>query len=208
MVKRGAFTLIELIFAIVIIGITVVSLPMMNQVLSKNIDNNLIQEAVFAAATELNEATTAQWDENSTEANATNSIAKVINFNNQCEGNSSSSRYRLRSGHILQPLHRKCLNDLSVGKAGTNTKDDVIAVEDIVHGSQEIFLNPTPSASGYKSDYNSTLTITYSPEFNHATQANMKKITSEILDTNGNILVRLSTYVANIGEVDYYKRTF
>jgi len=207
-VKRGAFTLIELIFAIIIIGITVISLPMMNQLLSKNIDNNLIQEAVFAAATELNEVTTAQWDENSTEKDSTSSIAKVINLDNSCEDNSSSNRYRLRPGHILESLHRKCLNDLSATEADTNSDDDVTAIEDIVHGSQEIFLNPTPSAEGYKSDYNSTLTVSYSPEFNHANQPNMKKITSTIFDKNGNVIVKLSTYVANIGEVDYYKRTF
>jgi len=113
-VKRAAFTFIELIFAIVVIAISVMSLPMMIQVLSNNMDKNLVQEAIFAAATELNEATTTHWDENSLDANNTNGLADVINVDNSCESNASLSNYRLRTGHILQPLHRKCLSDLNV----------------------------------------------------------------------------------------------
>ena len=207
--SRSAFTLIELIFAIVIIAITVIALPTMNRVLTQNIDTNLIQEAIFAAATELNEVTTLHWDENSTDADAFSlNLTKVINLDNSCEDNSSSSRYRLRPGHITQPLHRKCLNDLSVGAANSNSDDTIMAIEDMLHNSQEIFLNPTSSAEGYKSDYNSLLSITYSPTFAGTAQANMKKITSTILDADDNVIVKLSTYVANIGEVDYYKRTF
>jgi len=78
-VRRAAFTLIELIFAIVIIAISVISLPMMSQTVAKGIDANIVQEAIFAAATELNEAVTAHWDEASMEVNTTTSFAKVIN---------------------------------------------------------------------------------------------------------------------------------
>ena len=48
--KRLAFTMIELIFAIVIIAITVVSLPMMTQVTASGASDNLeAQEAIFKA---------------------------------------------------------------------------------------------------------------------------------------------------------------
>ena len=78
MVRRAAFTLIELIFAIVIIAISVISLPMMSQTVSEGIDANIVQEAIFASATELNEAVTAHWDENSIEASMPDSSARVI----------------------------------------------------------------------------------------------------------------------------------
>jgi len=206
--KRSAFTLIELIFAIVIIAITIVALPTMTRVVSHNTDSNLIQEAIFAAATELNEAITAHWDENSTEENATTTLAMVINLDNSCEDNNTQERYRLRPGHILEPLHRRCLNNLTTGAAHSTSKTDVVAIEDMLHSSREIFLNPTPSAEGYKNDYNSTLSISYSPSFAGANQANMKQVTAKIVDADGNTIVQLSTYIANIGEVDYYKRTF
>jgi competence protein ComGC len=208
MVKRAAFTFIELIFAIVIIAITIVSLPMMNQVLSKNVDSNLIQEAIFAAATELNEVTSVHWDENSTEENSTNDLAKVINIDSTCEDNATKDRFRLRSGHILEPLHRRCLNDLDRNETRSNTNDDVDAVEDTAHASRSIFIDSSPSAEGYKNDYNSTITISYDPVFDGTQRPNMKKITSTITDSSGKTIVKLNTYVANIGEVDFYKRSF
>lgn len=208
MVKRSAFTLIELVFAIVIIAITVMTLPVINQVLTKNINTNLIQEAIFAAATELNEVTTVHWDDNSVDTN--NNLANVINNLNgitTCESNSSSPRYRLRSGHIFGPYHRKCLNDLTTTWAQNNVNPDVDAVEDINHSSETLFTISTPSRAGYKNDYNSTISIIYSPNFN-GTRINMKQIIAKILNTDGDTIISLTTYVANIGEVDYYKRTF
>jgi len=207
-VRRAAFTFIELIFAIVIIAITVVSLPMLNQVISHNNEKSLVQEAIFAAATELNEATTLHWDENSLEAGDTSGLAKVINIDSNCESNASSSRYRLRPGHIREALHRKCLNNLALGEADSNTNDLVDAVEDNQHASKEIFISSDTTAQGYKYDYNSTITISYNPVFDGANRQNLKKITSKIYDNDGNVLVSLTTYVANIGEIDYYKRSF
>ena len=180
---------------------------MMIQVLSNNMDKNLIQEAIFAVATELNEATTAHWDENSIDVNNTNGLADVINIGNNCESNVSLSNYRLRPGHILQPLHRKCLSDLTVTANHANTNNLIDAVEDnaVTH---HIFINPTPSASGYKQDYNSSTSITYNPVFAGSSQTDMKKITTTIFDQSGNTLVSLDAYVANVGEIDYYKRSF
>lgn len=208
MVKKSAFTLIELIFAIVVIAITVVSLPMMNQAISKGVDTNLLQEAIFAAATELNEVTTTQWDEASIDKNVSLFISQVINLDGSCENNNSLQRYRLRPGHILQPLHRKCLNDLTQAELDSNVDADVDAVEDKVHGATNIFLNLTPGQEGYKHNYTSTLTVGYTPIFDGAPRANMKRITIQVRDTSGNLLTSLFTYVTNIGGIDYYKRTY
>lgn len=207
MVKKSAFTLIELIFAIVVIAITVISLPMMNQTISKGIDSNLLQEAVFAAATELNEVTTTQWDEASIDVNASSIISQVINDGN-CENNQSNERYRLKTGHILQPLHRKCLNDLTQAELHSNTIAGIDAVEDKAHGYQNIFLNLTPGQADYKQNFTSALTVDYNQVFAGAAQPNMKKITITVKDENNNTVVSLYTYVANIGGTDYYKRTY
>jgi prepilin-type N-terminal cleavage/methylation domain-containing protein len=207
MVKRAAFTLIELIFAIVIIALVVMTLPIMSKLLTKNVDTNLVQEAVFAAATELNEATTKHWDENSIDTNTSSDLAGVINLDASCQSNNADARYRLRKGHILQPYHRRCINNLALAAANSNTNANIDAVEDSTHNAASIFLNPTPSASGYKNNYTSTLNITYTPNFN-ANQPNLKKITVTIKKSDGTTLTTLYTYVANIGEVDYYKRSY
>jgi prepilin-type N-terminal cleavage/methylation domain-containing protein len=207
-VKKSAFTLIELIFAIVVIAITVISLPMMNQTISKGIDSNLLQEAVFAAATELNEVTTSQWDEASIDVNASTIISQVINLDATCENNNSNERYRLKAGHILQPLHRKCLNDLTQGVLQSNTIAEIDAVEDKVHGDTNIFLNLTPGQADYKQNFTSALTVSYNPVFNGVATPNMKKVTITVKDQNGNVVTSLFTYIANIGGTDYYKRTY
>ena len=202
---RTAFTLIELIFAIVIIAISVVSLPMMNQVIAGGTKTSLKQEAIFAAATELNEAVTAHWDHNSLEVTMLDSYAKVIETGD-CSNDVNSSRYRLRNGHINQPLHRRCLDDNSTGPANAGVNLNVFDLNDMAHGSTAI-LTGAGGEKGYKDTYNSVITVSNVVNFAGANNPNMKVITSTISDSEGTVAL-LRTYSANIGEVDYYKRSY
>ena len=207
MVRSAAFTLIELIFAIVIIGISVISLPMMSQAVSEGVDANIVQEAIFAAATELNEAVTAHWDENSIEAGMTDSSARVIDITGVCINNANSIQFRQMQGHIPQPLHRRCLDSAVTAPSDASAVADVDALDDMVHGNQVIFINVGDSAAGYKETYSSSLAITRPANFNGANN-NIKRIDSTISDAAGNPVANLHTYSANIGEVDYYKRSY
>ena len=72
MVKRSAFSMIELIFAIVVIAVTVLSLPMMTGVTaSSNADIMKAEEAVFEAYVKILEVTSGKYDTLSNETNAT-----------------------------------------------------------------------------------------------------------------------------------------
>ena len=212
MVGKYAFTLIELIFAIVVIAISVISLPMMSQVAEKGISANIIQEAIFAASTELNEVTTANWDENSFEIGATDSFSRVIDIPSnpiRCENNSSSQRYRQLIGHINQPLHRRCL-DSNITTFSNTDVVDVISLSDMNHSTQSIFtIGSISDASGYKNNYYSSVDILHPADFN-GTSSNIKKITITITsDLAGvNVITRLNTYSMNIGEVDYFKKEY
>lgn len=75
MVRRSAFTLIELVFAIVIVAITVLSIPVMLQINSRGIEASVDQEAVFAASAKLMQTLAYPWDEN---ASVVDSITGVI----------------------------------------------------------------------------------------------------------------------------------
>ena len=208
MVKKSAFTLIELIFAIVIIAITVLTLPMMTRATEKGIESSIIQEAIFAAATELNEATTYHWDANSINPTTPNSYAKVIDINGQCDNNTSSPRYRLLPGQIEQPLHRRCLNSNITMPADANSTT-VEAVENAAHGYKLIFLNPTPDKEGYKDKYKSEVIVGNKATFGDLNNnTNIKPIQVTIKNSNGTILTSLKTYVTNIGETDYYKKAY
>ncbi len=198
---KNAFTLIELIFAIVVIAISVISLPMMTQVTSKGIEGNIQQEAIFGAATQLNEAVTAHWDENSLEPNMPDSFARVID-----DGTCDAQRQKI--GHINQTLHRRCLDSATTGISSTASNDDVIALEDMARTQVSIFLG-TSSEEGYKEDYTSSLDITSNESFGSLdNNPNIKKIRSTVYDKDGTTIATLETFVMNIGEIDYLERDF
>lgn len=204
-VKKAAFTLIELIFAIVVIAITVISLPMMTQVTSKGIDANLVQEAIFGAAAKLNEAVTANWDENSLEVNAINSYARVIDIDGNCNNTPASVTFRQKPGHINQPLHRRCLNSAATSPSNTNVTG-VTSLSDMTMTDKNITTGST-AAAGYKDAYTSTVTVSRPANFNGSNN-NIKLILSTIKDSDGTNITTLRAYSANIGEVDYYKRSY
>lgn len=206
MVRRSAFTMIELIFAIVIIAISVLSLPMINQVVAKNMEGSIAQEAIFAASAELNQVVSYYWDENSMEGAAT--LSRVA-WDSDC--NSST---KLRPGHINQPYHRRCTDattgpttsfGLEVSDGGT--PDDL---DDVSQDPHSIFVNPGGSATGYKNTYDSEFSITYA-DFGDvvAGDKSIKRISVTISDSStGDTVTSLSTFSSNIGEIDYYKRSY
>jgi prepilin-type N-terminal cleavage/methylation domain-containing protein len=207
-VKRTAFTLIELIFAIVIIAIAVLALPMMNKATSKNVEQSIVQEAIFASVTELDEATSAHWDDNSIDPSSPSSYARVIDVDGACENNSSSSRYRYMVGHIVEPLHRRCLENNSTTPANADTNSSIDSLDDKEHGEEDLLLNPDGSSAGYKQIYKASLDVTPNANFGGSNNQNIKKLQLTVKDDNGNTLCVLTTYSANIGEVDFYKKEY
>ena len=200
--KRYAFTMIELIFAIVIIAIAVLSLPIMSGVNQKAIEESIIQEAVFAASTELMGASAGYWDENSMEDIAVNKFSRVINIGHDC--NNTTKR---RLGHIAQPFHRRCLDNNNTTPYNT-TGGSVIDLNDITTSSDLFSLSTgstgsTTGASGYKQDYIPEIKVGI-----NTSNPDVKEINATIKDSSNNVLVRLRMQSANIGEIDYYKRTF
>jgi hypothetical protein len=186
--------MIELIFAIVIIGIAVISLPMMTQITQRGIESSIDQEAIFAASAELMGATSYYWDLNSMQDSALSRLERVIDVDSDCNPD------RLRPGHIAQPYHRRCLDSNVTGVA--NTTDATFPnLNNAVHASQIIFTNNTKNAAGYKESYNSAVAI-------GAVNNNVKIITVTVTDSAASPVTVLRTQSANIGEIDFYKRRF
>jgi len=208
-VVRSGFTLIELIFAIVVIGISIISLPMMNQVTTKGIEGNLVQEIIFVASTELNQAVTATWAVRSVEDGGFNSLARVIDDGSgNCEDNSSLPNYRQMDGHINQPLHRRCLDSTSNIDLDLQDGVNIFSLNDM-NKTDEALRNADETASGYKSAFTTTISIDANGTFgSYVTDLNIKKITVIVKDSDGVDITRLSTYCFNIGEVGYHKRSY
>jgi len=194
--KRYAFTMIELIFAIVIIAIAVVSLPVMTNATQKGVEQNIIQEAIFAASSQLMGVLAGYWDERSMEDANLSDYSRVIDLSGDC-----NTTTRLRPGHIAQPFHRRCLDSNTTGglnaTGGTYySLDDAVAA---VNGTADIFDNPNASATGYKDTYKSNATISRTND--------LKKIIITVNNSDGDTITKLITYSANVGEPQYYKRT-
>jgi len=198
-VKKG-FTLIELLFAIVVIAISVMSLPMMTQTTSKAIDGNLVQEAIFAASAELNGVITAHWDEHSMQDDK-DGLARVIDISD------TDCTDHLLLGHITQSYHRRCLDDSEIDPLDATEDDDIYALEDMAHDNKNIFDSSQTNAQGYKKQYDSQVTISRPANFNGDNDS-IKKIELTVSDQDGNPITILKTYSANIGEVDYFKRSY
>ncbi|MDO8454134.1 MAG: hypothetical protein Q7S59_06140 [Sulfurimonas sp.] len=202
--SKSAFSMIELIFAIVIIGISVISLPMMTQATSKGVEGNLVQEAIFAASAQLNQVLSYQWDENAIDGNDT--LSKVV-----CPVGTT------RLGLINQPLHRKCIvNNISttLGLEPGETISTADDIDDMNGITNNIFIDSgggsVTSFQGYKNNYSTTINVENNAIFGTSNIANpnIKKVTVSITDSSGNLITLLKTYSANIGEIDYYKRSY
>ena len=198
---RAGFTLIELIFAIVIISIVVVSLPMMMQSNTSAMSANIVQEAIFGASTQLSSALTPHWDENSMQDDK-NGLARVID-DGSCDDSS-----RLKIGHIDQELHRRCLDSNETTVSNSSSDDEVDALEDMIV-TDENLTNSSADATGYKQNYKYSIEVTNSDvSFGSLTNSkNLKKITITIKVDDKNI-TKLHSYSANIGEVDFYKKMY
>ncbi len=199
--NRRAFTLIELVFAIVVISIAVVTLPMMIQVNNKGIEDSMVQEAIFAASAELMGASAGYWDVNSMADNAVSHLSRVIDIGATCENNSSSVRHRLRPGHIAQPFHRRCLESNAI--MAINEADAFSNLNNAHNvASKPMFTDNITDATGYKSEYNSLVSVAQ-----NATNLNIKDVNITVTDSDEDIVTILRMQSANIGEIDYYKRT-
>ncbi len=208
--KRGAFTLIELIFAIVIIAISVASVPIMTNAIGKGVENNLVQETIFGASAQMNQVLSHRWDENSIDEaddpDATG-LARVIDRNGtSCDEN------KLKPGHILQQLHRRCLDDNSTRVSATFGMDGAETVRDDVDDfdgvSGDLFTGGS-SSDAYKQVYTYDIDVNSSNfDGRLGVSDEAKEVVVTVKDEDGDVISELNAYTFNIGEVDYYKRMY
>ena len=205
--KRFAFSMIELIFAIVVIAISVASVPIMTNAIGDGVKNNLVQEAVFAAAAEMNQVLSYRWDENSIDesidVNATG-LAKVI------DPGDCNATTRLRPGHTVQPKHRRCLDSSTTpistlgDDAGETTVSDIDDIDDNIIATKEELFSGAVSAASYKDTYRYSIGVTNST----MDGVTCKEVLVTIFDNKNNTLTSLKSYSFNIGGIDFHKRVY
>jgi len=193
MVKRGAFTMIELIFAIVIIAIVIIALPRMMRTNSNALEANINQEAIFGASAVMMQTLSYPWDTNSPGHNGSyDKIVAIpggtIIYNRHFNGfdqNDTNGSFRI--GAILEPGHRR-FHEYNASDANISglksTSPNPLCQKDTLAP----FINPNPSATGYKNAYETNTTVSYIPDNasnvfvfssdgNQTTPTNMKMVT-------------------------------
>ncbi len=217
---RRAFTMIELIFAIVVIAVVMLTIPMMIQVNNKALEGNAAQEAIFLVSAVLSETTTWIWDDNSVVGNdAGYSLSKILDVGaigstyGRTDVNSS-----IRQGGLNEDLHRAFFD--------YNTSDPTQHTPLLTDGSTETLSHDISGSVADIGGYKSSFTIVAKRQYVSDTlaspfvftantapgnQSNIKMTQVEInatVDGVNAVIARLRAYTCNIGEIDYAKRRF
>jgi len=192
--------MIELIFAIVVIAITVLSLPVMTQITSRGMERGLVQEAIFASSAEIQQALSYRWDRFSAPEDNNISYSKVINLHNDCDAITKK-----RPGHAA----RSCLNDLTIVAPHNASSTDVATIHDITGAKNLFIIAATDNGSGYKQQYQITLAINNPSSFGSlVNNDSIKRVSASVSDADGNLITQLYSYTFNIGEIEPIKRSF
>ena len=220
---KKAFSMIEMIFAIVIIGITVAGVSRMMTQNADTLAGSLSQEAVFLASMEAAKVFSHRWDANSKDATSNElAYSKIIdtnvsaNYNRVCIDLTTGTRTTtttacganeilsvLRLGGIAEDKHRRFHSDVTSSAADTPA-----GVPD-----NSFDLNLT-GEDGYKHNYGIGITSDYAGgaySLASVGSSNIKRSEISIYDKDngGNsLLVKMHVFSFNIGEFDYAKRTF
>lgn len=206
--RRPAIAMLELIFAIVVIGITLLSVPLMVNQATQSTYTTLQQEAIAAAASDMNLILSREWDDANTNDSLDSTILTTAssNYNQAARTNLHSRSYFTSTGSTLSAS--------SIG-SDSGDMDDIDDINDV---------NTTLTALGGSNlvDTNMTIatTVTYlndaliSPVGTSAPGAtsNIKGITITL--TSGGTTpelqktVNLNAFSSNIGSYQLERKVF
>jgi len=112
---KKAFSLIEVVFAIIIISISLMSVPMLLKQASKSDEHSIIQESVLAASTKIGNIISYPWDDSSYDT--TNKILRVLDVStsgdSELQRDTSSVNKNYRVGHIVADKRRRFFDSVA-----------------------------------------------------------------------------------------------
>ncbi len=119
---RKGIGLIELVLAIVVIAISVMSVPMMLEQGNRNDTYSMMQEAILAARTKMGNILSYQWDDNAREGNNTNGRLRALDVAGGVKALDRNDTYyeERRIGHVFGDLRRKMMATVTYPKAGAD----------------------------------------------------------------------------------------
>jgi prepilin-type N-terminal cleavage/methylation domain-containing protein len=222
MYKQG-FTMIELIFAIVIIAIGMLSIPVVVRSTATGQEASLFQEGISLVTAKVSQVYTYPWDENSSENNNIVNASQVLDTNGDAELNRVAGT-DFRAGHFQTTLRRRMTPNSDQRPASPITNG---AFSISGQNGNNVVVGVVNAARGYKKQWNVTTTVNYvSDAANYAANniafnfnenpsgiSNIKRIQVVAQDVTpgaqgASLGVALTAYSCNIGEAEFYKRRY
>ena len=220
---RSAFTMIELIFAIVIISISMLALPMVMQIDAKNQEDALFQEGILITTTKVSQALTFPWDPNSSPGGALMSLSNVLDTGSASAGVARVAGTDFRVGHFQETIRRR-MTPVSAPRAALAIAGGTNSVAN-QHGNVEVLGGGQYT---YKKQWSAATTVTYVSDFTDFTQTaiaydfptnagagggttNIKMIqviATDVTPGSAGNSIELTSYASNIGEQEFYKRRY
>ena len=231
---RRGISLIELVLAIVVIAISVMSVPMMLQQGAKSDNFSMMQEAILAARTKMGNILSYQWDDNAIDMNNTEGRLRALDVYHGAPALDRNGIYYIerRIGHVYGDLRRKMMAVVTYPSSSVDT--DITDINDFNGLSSRLAwsaasmptdkfdyldrdLNLTTHVyyisdtliSG--SDYNDTvINFAFDPSTkksitNNTDSTNIKMVELDVSSTNyQNFLFRV--FLSNLGEVNLLEK--
>jgi len=217
---KKASSLLELIIAIVVMGIAVISFPTVLMQTQSNNTFALQSEVLLGVRVKLGDILTYRWDENS----LVDDKIFVLVTDGDSELNATAGTTR-RIGHVNADKRRKFSPDLNSSTPVANLGSDSGDLDDIddFDGSVETLQATTESTNlDYRfTDYNITTSVVYVDDTanysgttlsftlkdsNISHTSSIKMITLSVSGTD--IPFKLRSYACNIGELELLRKTW
>jgi Tfp pilus assembly protein PilV len=208
--NKSSFTLIELIIAMVVVGITVVSIPMLLSTVSQNVATSMKSNSFFNAYSTLSLIESMDWDENNTKDD---NYYKVLTADN---GDSELNCTRKGVKQLDNESGAVCASD--------DNKTSNIGVDDDEDSSDSSTFDDVDDFDGYENDdlayYNikvgvkyikddtdySAKNIFYNDTLTPSNHTNIKEIEINLTDKKGKLVSVIRGESMNIGAVKIYSR--
>lgn len=200
---KYAFSLIELIFSIVIIAIAFISIPTLIIQSSRMDEFSIKQEAILAVDTKIKNILSYRWDQNSLQ----NNLIKVLDVPT---GDITLMRVedednKTRVGHFKYPKRRSFFTMATYPTGIVDGFDDI----DDFNGTTDNLLGGDLSLTDYKKDINLTVRVGYVSDNTNvfSTQMLLTPTNLKMIEVKADeILMR--AYSANIGERELLRKSF
>ncbi len=228
--KRSGFSLVELVFSIVVIAIALMTVPLMLSQSAKSNQFSLMQESILAARTKMGNILSFKWDENASDSNG--SVVRVVDVT---DGSVALNRIAYsdknrRKGHIKEDRRRRMTDTEVNASLGQEVADEFDDIDDFDGDSSIVAATGAAGVKGkfdyLDNDLNLTIDVKYiSDDVNYSEQnitfdfnvssavnftatksTNIKMIELNATSVNRDFPFVFRMFSSNIGQSKLYER--